>query len=91
MNKTELIEKVHEAIGGTKADASAAVNATLEAVRASLASGEEVAIIGLGKIAVVEHKARTGRNPATGEEVQIPAKKAFKFKAGQQLLDELNA
>ncbi|NWM20062.1 HU family DNA-binding protein, partial [Escherichia coli] len=72
------------------AAAGEAVNAVLEAIQDSLAQGDEVRLTGFGTFAVTERAATTGRNPQTGESIQIPASKAPKFKAGKGLKDTVN-
>ena len=90
MNKGDVIEKVAETTGLSKADAARAVDAVLSAISGSLASGESVAIAGFGTFDVRERAARTGRNPKTGETLQIAASKAPGFKAGKALKDAVN-
>lgn len=90
MNKAELISSIAEKSGLTKADAGKALDALLESVTEGLTSGDRIALVGFGSWTVEERKARTGRNPRTGEEIQIPAKKVVKFKAGAGLTDAVN-
>lgn len=90
MNKTDLINKVAEATQMTKKDASEAVEAVLLAITESLTQGEKVQLIGFGNFEVKERQARKGRNPQTGEEIDIPATKVPSFKAGKQLKEEVN-
>lgn len=85
MNKTELINAVAEKANLTKAQAKAALEATLDTITDSLQQGDKVAIIGFGTFAVSEKGARTGINPRTKEKIEIPARKAVKFKAGADL------
>lgn len=87
MNKTQLIEAVSERSGLSKVDAGKALDAFMEVTKETLASGGEVSLIGFGTFSVTERAARTGRNPKTGAEIQIAAKKAPKFKAGKALKD----
>lgn len=82
MNKTELIEAVAEASGLTKTDSDKAVNALLGAIQSAVQSGDKVTIPGFGSFSVSERKARTGRNPQTGETIKIAASKSPKFSAG---------
>lgn len=91
MNKTELINAVAEASGQTKADATKATEAVFEAITDALQSGDDIRLVGFGTFNVTERKATTGRNPRTGEEIQIPASKQPKFKAGKGLKDAVNA
>jgi DNA-binding protein HU-beta len=91
MNKTELINAVAETSGLTKADATKAVDGVFEAITDALKSGDDVRLVGFGTFNVSERKATTGRNPRTGEEIQIAASKQPKFKAGKGLKDAVNA
>lgn len=91
MNKTELVNAVAEASGQTKADAAKATEAVFDAITDALKSGDDVRLVGFGTFNVAERKASTGRNPRTGEEIQIPASKLAKFKAGKGLKDAVNA
>ena len=86
-NKAELIEKVSATTDLTKKDATAAVEAVFETIKDSLANGEKVQVIGFGNFEVRYRAARKGRNPQTGEEIQIPASKVPAFKAGKALKD----
>ena len=90
MNKNELIAQVADKTGLTKAAAGEAVDATFDAISSALKGGEEVRIIGFGNFAVTERAASEGRNPRTGETIQIPASKTPKFKAGKGLKDAVN-
>lgn len=90
MNKTELVNAVAES-GLTKADAAKAVEGVFEAITDALKSGDDVRLVGFGTFNVTERKATTGRNPRTGEEIQIAASKQPKFKAGKGLKDAVNA
>ena len=85
MNKTELIAAIAEKAGLTKKDAERAVNATIDAITESLAKGDKVQVAGLGSFEVKNREARTGRNPQTGETIQIAASKLPAFKAAQAL------
>ena len=82
MNKSELIDAIAEGSGLKKAEAEGALNAMLEAVKAAVASGDKVTIPGFGAWSQSQRSARQGRNPRTGEIVQIPASKGVKFSAG---------
>ena len=84
-NKADLIDGVASKSGLTKKDATAAVEALFEVVTETLASGERVQIIGFGSFEVRDRAARKGRNPQTGEEIEIPATKVPAFKAGKGL------
>lgn len=91
MNKTELIALVAEKAGLTKKDAEAAVNATTEVIAESLAKDEKIQLIGFGSFEVKHREARMGRNPKTGETMEIPAAKVPVFKAGKALKDQVDA
>ncbi len=90
MNKTELINAIAEESGLTKADAARAFDATLVSVTNALTSGDSISLIGFGTFSVKERSARTGRNPQTGETIQIKASKIPSFKAGKTLKDAVN-
>ncbi|HHY21990.1 MAG TPA: HU family DNA-binding protein [Bacilli bacterium] len=85
MNKTDLIAAVSERTELTKKDAGNAVNAVFELISETLASGDSVQLIGFGNFEVRDRAARKGRNPQTGEEINIPASKTPAFKPGKQL------
>lgn len=87
MNKTELVEFIATEADISKAKASAAVDAFVKAVTTSLKKGKDVAIVGFGTFTVSERAARTGRNPQTGDAIEIAASKAPKFRAGKSLKD----
>ena len=89
-NKAELIEKVASATDLTKKDATAAVDAVFSTIQDALANGEKVQLIGFGNFEVRERAARKGRNPQTGEEIEIPASKVPAFKASSALKKEVN-
>ncbi len=91
MNKSELITSMSEKCGLTKKDTEGALNAFLETVQETLATGEKVQLVGFGTFEVRDRKAREGRNPRNPEEViQIPASKAPVFRAGKTLKDTVN-
>ncbi len=90
MNKRELGDAVAGAFGGNKAMGSAAVDAVVDAITAALAKGEKISIAGFGNFEVRSRPARVGRNPRTGETVQIAASKAPAFKAAKSLKDAVN-
>jgi DNA-binding protein HU-beta len=90
MNKKELGDAVGTSFGGSKAMGAAAVDAVFEAISKALARGEEVQVSGFGKFEVRNRPARTGRNPRTGESLQIAASKAPGFKAAKNLKDQVN-
>ena len=83
MNKNELVEAIAEKMGTTKKEAEAAVSAFTETVKEALAEGKKVQLIGFGNFEVRERAARKGRNPQTGEEIDIPATKVPAFKPGK--------
>ena len=87
MNKAGLIERVHETLGGSKADAERAVESVISTVTDSLKNGEEVSIAGLGIFEAKMRQARMGRNPRTGESISIPAMRVPKFRAAKALKD----
>lgn len=91
MNKTELIEAMAEKTGFTKKNAEVALNAFIDTVSEELVKGEKVSLVGFGTFEVSERAAREGRNPQTGETMNIAASKAPKFKAGKALKDQVNA
>ena len=82
MNKTELINAVAEKANLSKAQAKAALDATLNTISEALLKEDKVALIGFGTFSVAEKPARTGINPRTKEKIEIPARKAVKFKVG---------
>ncbi|MEH7222258.1 MULTISPECIES: HU family DNA-binding protein [Bacillaceae] len=87
MNKTELVSAVAESAELSKKDATKAVDAVFEAVQNALSSGDKVQLIGFGNFEVRERAARKGRNPQTGEEIEIAASKVPAFKPGKALKD----
>ncbi|MBL7045462.1 MAG: HU family DNA-binding protein [Parcubacteria group bacterium] len=87
MNKAAIVDKVHEVLGTTKADAERAVECVIDAIVNGLTSGDEVSIAGLGTFEAKMRSARTGRNPRTGESIQIPAMRVPKFRAAKALKD----
>lgn len=89
MNKTELVMLVAEATGLSKADAARAVDAVFDGITASLKKGDKVSLVGFGTFAVRDRAARTGRNPKTGETIEIAAGKTPGFKAGKALKDAI--
>lgn len=87
MNKAELIEAMATESGLTKADAKKALDAFIKATSDSLAKGDRVALVGFGSFSVSMREARKGRNPQTGAEITIAAKKVIKFKPGNELAE----
>lgn len=90
MTKPELVKAVAEAAGLSGKDAEKAVSALFNAITAELSEGGKVQLIGFGTFEVAERAARMGRNPQTGESVEIAASKAPRFKAGKALKDAVN-
>ena len=90
MNKNDLIAAIAEANGMTKSDATGCVEATFNAITGELRSGGEVRIVGFGTFSVSDRKASKGRNPRTGEAIDIPASKQPKFRAGKSLKEAVN-
>ena len=90
MNKNDLITKVAGDTGLSKADASRAVDSVFDSITGQLVVGGEVRLVGFGTFAVAHRKATTGRNPRTGEAIDIKASKSPKFKAGKAFKDALN-
>ena len=90
MNKRELVESIAGNAQITRLQAAKALEAFVETVSASLVNGDRVTLSGFGTFAVSARKARQGRNPKTGETIEIPASKSAKFKAGKNLKDKLN-
>ncbi len=89
MNKNDLVTAVAGATGLSKSDAANAVDSVFQAITTSLQSGDEVRLVGFGTFAVAERAASEGRNPRTGDKIQIPASKQPKFKAGKGLKDSV--
>ncbi len=87
MTKAELIDKIASNAGLTKTDAGKALDAALDSVKAALKKGQKVTLVGFGTYSVSKRKARKGRNPRTGAEIKIPARKVPKFTAGKTLKD----
>ncbi len=89
MNKAELIDEMATKSGLTKADSKKALDAFVEVTSKALKSNERIALVGFGSFSISDRKARIGRNPQTGKEIQIKAKKVVKFKAGSDLTGQL--
>ncbi|EGB14214.1 histone family protein DNA-binding protein [Pseudodesulfovibrio mercurii] len=87
MTKAELVAKIAEKIGTSKAQAEASMNAILDTIQDELAAGNKLTLTGFGTFSVSERKARTGRNPRTGTALNIPACKVAQFKPGKVLKD----
>jgi DNA-binding protein HU-beta len=90
MTKADLIDSIAQKLDLPKSSAERAVNTIFDDIVGALRGGDKVNISGFGTFAVSERKARTGRNPKTGEAIDIPASKSAKFKAGKALKDVLN-
>ena len=90
MNKAELINVVAEKAGLSKKDTEKAVTALIDTITAELVAGEKVSLVGFGNFDVKTREARTGRNPKTKEEIQIPATRIPQFKAGKALKESVN-
>jgi DNA-binding protein HU-beta len=90
MNKAELIDAVAASANLTKTDAGDAVDAVFDSISKSLSGGQPVSLVGFGTFSVSDRAARTGRNPRTGETINIAATRVPKFKAGKGLKDAVN-
>lgn len=91
MNKAELIDKIADGAGLSKADADKALKAFIETVVSAVARDDQVALPGFGKFSRTDRKAREGRNPRTGEPVHIPASKAVKFSVAADFKKQVNS
>ena len=90
MNKQDLVAKVASTADISKSKAAEAVDAVIDAIKASLKKGDDVRLVGFGTFSVANRAATTGRNPRTGEPIKIPASKQPKFKAGKDLKEAVN-
>jgi len=90
MNKGEFVDSVAAKAEMSKAEAAAAVDAVLDSVTDALQKGEQITLVGFGTFLVRKREARTGRNPRTGEPLQIKASNVPSFKAGKALKDAVN-
>jgi DNA-binding protein HU-beta len=90
MNHSDIVEKVAQATGMPKAEASRALEVAVQTIIDTAKAGEEVRVTGLGIFDVVTREARPGRNPQTGATIDIPASKALRFRAGKAVKDQLN-
>ncbi len=90
MNKAELIDAVAQRTSLSKSDAGNALDAVFDSITEGLSKGESVSLIGFGTFSIAARAARAGRNPRTGETIQIAASRAAKFKAGKALKDAVN-
>ncbi|MEY8738437.1 HU family DNA-binding protein [Bacillales bacterium AN1005] len=91
MNKTDLINAVAESSELSKKDSTKVVDSVMETITTALKNGDKVEIIGFGAFSVSERAARKGRNPQTGEEIEIAASKVPSFKAGKKLKDAVKS
>lgn len=90
MTKDELVGKIAGDAGISKKEAQASLKAVISGVTGALAKGDSLTLVGFGTFSVSDRAARQGRNPSTGETIQIKASKAAKFKAGKSLKDAVN-
>lgn len=90
MNKSELVDAIAEGADISKAAAARALDSTIEAITGALKDGGSVSLVGFGTFSVKDRAARTGRNPKTGEAIEIAAAKVPGFKAGKALKDAVN-
>ncbi|MGC6432892.1 MAG: HU family DNA-binding protein [Crocinitomicaceae bacterium] len=90
MNKAELIDAIASESGLSKVDAKKALDGFVAATSNALKSGDRISLVGFGSFSISERSARTGRNPQTGKEIQIAAKKVVRFKAGAELSASVN-
>ena len=90
MTKSQLVAEIAKKTDHTKIDTEAFVNATLEVIQEALVKGESIPLIGFGTFSITERSARTGRNPRTGDTIDIPASKSVKFSIGSKLKEAIN-
>jgi integration host factor subunit alpha len=90
MTKADLVNKIFDQLGGTKKDSSDLVEQLFEVMKKVLATGESIKISGFGNFVIREKKSRVGRNPQTGETIEISARKVLTFKPSQVLRDAVN-
>lgn len=90
MNKAQLVDVIAEKSGLSKADSKKALDAFISSSTSALKGGDKISLVGFGSFSISQRTARTGRNPQTGKEIEIPAKKVVKFKAGSELGDAVN-
>ena len=90
MNKNDLVASVADDSGLSKVDAAKAVDSVFDTISKALSSGSDIRLVGFGTFSVAQRRASEGRNPRTGEKIQIPASKQPKFKAGKALKDAVN-
>jgi len=90
MNRQELVSKMAQMTGMSKANLNIALDSFIETVTKALKSGDDVRLVGFGTFATLSRKKMEGRNPRTGEKITIPASKRPKFRSGKQLVDAVN-
>jgi DNA-binding protein HU-beta len=90
MTKNELVQRISEKAGISKKEANEALTATTSTISDTLKKGDGVTIVGFGSFSATQRAARTGRNPQTGETLQIPASKSVRFKPGKSLKEAVN-
>ncbi len=90
MNKSELIDKIAKDSDMNKTNSEKVLNSILSIITEAVAAGDKVTLIGFGTFSVSDRAGRQGRNPQTGQSIQIPARKVVKFKAGTKLIDAAN-
>ena len=91
MTKADIIRNVHERMGISKSDSARFVESVFDIIKETLTGGEDVKISGFGKLNIKEKAARRGRNPQTGEEIKISARRVLTFKSSQVLKEALNS
>lgn len=91
MNKADLVSEIASRTGLTKTKSSEVIDSVIESIQESLSRGEKVTLVGFGTFDTITRKARKGRNPKTGEELNIPEKRAARFKAGSGLSTVVNS
>lgn len=90
MNKADLVDITAKEVGTTKKMAEEIINAAMAVIIKQVAHGEKVTLVGFGTFEARQRKARTGRNPKTGKELQIPAKRVAAFKVGKEFSDAVD-
>ncbi len=90
MNKSELVDAIAESADMPKASAGRALDALIDSITGALKSGDQVALVGFGTFGVKDRAARTGRNPQTGQPIEIAASRVANFKAGKALKEAIN-
>ena len=89
MNKAQLIDAIAAESSLSKADSKKALDAVIKSVAVALKKGDKISLVGFGSFSTSTRSARTGRNPQTGKEIKIAAKKVVRFKAGSELTDSV--